>query len=61
MILGALGFACKVTGEPEALANALRKLSTDNLAHPTPHPLRVILDYSHPPLVQRLAALRAGS
>jgi len=35
----------------------LKKLTTDNLSHPTPHALRIALDYSHPPLAQRLAAL----
>jgi STE24 endopeptidase len=35
----------------------LKKLTTDNLSHPTPHSLRVLLDYSHPPLSQRLEAL----
>jgi STE24 endopeptidase len=52
-------FARQVTGTPEALANALKKLSSDNLSHPSPHPLRVALDYSHPPLLQRLEALTA--
>jgi STE24 endopeptidase len=39
------------------LISALKKLSTSNLSHPTPHALRVWLDYSHPPLALRLAAL----
>ena len=39
------------------LMTALRKLSTDNLAHPQPHPLTMLLHYSHPPLNERLAAL----
>ncbi|MBE7495554.1 MAG: M48 family metallopeptidase [Verrucomicrobiaceae bacterium] len=39
------------------LMTALKKLSTENLAHPQPHPLTVALHYSHPPLVERLAAL----
>jgi STE24 endopeptidase len=51
-------YARDATGDHQPLAKALKKLSTDNLAHPTPHALRVALDYSHPPLVQRLAALR---
>ena len=50
-------YASKATGNPEALANALRKLTTDHLSHPAPHKLRIILDYSHPPLLQRLKAL----
>jgi STE24 endopeptidase len=50
-------YASKSTGTPEALATALKKLSSDHLSHPAPHKLRVILDYSHPPLLQRLRAL----
>jgi len=51
-------YAARSTGTPEALASALRKLSSDHLSHPAPHKLRVILDHSHPPLVQRLRALQ---
>jgi STE24 endopeptidase len=50
-------YAADITGEGAALGNALKKLSADHLSHPTPAPLRVWLDYSHPPLLQRLAAL----
>ncbi len=50
-------YAAQSTGTPEALATALKKLSSDHLSHPAPHKLRVILDYSHPPLLQRLQAL----
>lgn len=50
-------YARQVTGTPETLATALKKLTTDNLSHPSPHPLRVALDYSHPPLARRLRAL----
>jgi STE24 endopeptidase len=50
-------YAAEHTGSPASLMSALKKLSTDNLSHPTPHPLRVALDYSHPPLSQRLEAL----
>ncbi|MBL9132715.1 MAG: M48 family metallopeptidase, partial [Verrucomicrobiaceae bacterium] len=39
------------------LMTALKKLSTENLAHPQPHPLTIALHYSHPPLGERLAAL----
>lgn len=52
-------FAAKVTGDPAPLVGALKKLSAKNLSNLTPHPLRVVLDYSHPPLVERLRALRA--
>lgn len=53
-------YAVEVTGSAEPLAAALKKLSTDQLSHPTPHPLRVWLDYSHPPLLERLTAMRGG-
>jgi STE24 endopeptidase len=54
-------YAAKVTGDGGALGEALKKMTADHLSHPTPAPLRVWLDYSHPPLVQRLEALRAKS
>jgi STE24 endopeptidase len=50
-------YAVAAMGESSSLAEALRKLSSDQLAHPSPHPLRVWLDYSHPPLLQRLEAM----
>ncbi len=50
-------YAANVTGDAAALGDALKKMSADHLAHPSPAPLRVWLDYSHPPLVQRLEAL----
>ncbi len=50
-------YAAKVTGDGEALGDALKKMTADHLSHPSPAPLRVWLDYSHPPLVQRLEAL----
>ena len=50
-------YAAKVTGDSVALGEALKKMSADHLSHPSPAPLRVWLDYSHPPLVERLEAL----
>ena len=50
-------YAATVTGNGAALGEALKKMSADHLSHPSPAPLRVWLDYSHPPLVERLAAL----
>ncbi|MCF7733458.1 MAG: M48 family metallopeptidase [Akkermansiaceae bacterium] len=50
-------YAVNATGSGAPLAEALRKLSTDHLSHPAPAKLRVWLDYSHPPLLQRLEAL----
>src|SRR5688572_18015798 len=52
-------YARETTGEPERLVSALQRLSADNLANLTPHPLYVALHHSHPPLVERVRALRA--
>ena len=51
-------FAAETTGGGEPLIAALKKLSADNLSNLTPHPLAVFLDYAHPPVLQRIAALR---
>lgn len=40
-----------------ALANALKKLSVDSLSNLYPHPAYVFFHYSHPPLLERLAAI----
>ncbi|NJM38681.1 MAG: M48 family metallopeptidase [Akkermansiaceae bacterium] len=50
-------YAAKVTGDHVSLGEALKKMTADHLSHPSPAALRVWLDYSHPPLVQRLEAL----
>ena len=39
------------------LAQALKKLSSDNLGNLLPHPAYVFVNYSHPPLLIRLAAI----
>ncbi len=46
------------TYDSDALANALKKLSVDNLSNLKPHPAYVFVHYSHPTLLQRLAALK---
>ncbi len=50
-------FAALTTKKAGALITALKKLSADNLANLTPHPFYVFLNYSHPPLAQRVAAM----
>ena len=50
-------YAAEVTGHPEDLVSGLKKLSKDNLSNLTPHPFFVFLNYSHPPMLQRIAAL----
>jgi STE24 endopeptidase len=51
-------FAAETTGQPTALIDALKKLSVDNLSNLTPHPLKVFLEYSHPPVLERIKVLR---
>lgn len=51
-------FAARSTGNPEAMVSALQKLSASNLSNLTPHKLTVWLEYGHPPVVQRIRALR---
>lgn len=71
MILGLLGnilsrkhefeadaFAAKTTNTSDTMIAALKKLSVDNLSNLTPHPLKVFLEYSHPPVIERINALR---
>ncbi len=52
-------YAAEVTGDGAPLASALKKMTADHLSHPSPGKLRVWLDYSHPPLLERLRALRS--
>lgn len=49
----------KSTYHGHALANALKKLSVDNLSDLYPHPAYVFFHYSHPPLLQRLRAIES--
>ena len=71
MIIGLLGnllsrkhefeadaFAAETTKAPGEMITALKKLSVDNLSNLTPHPLKVFLEYSHPPVLERIKALR---
>ncbi|MBV9488227.1 MAG: M48 family metallopeptidase [Verrucomicrobia bacterium] len=56
--LAADRFAAEAVGDAEPLVSALKKLSKDNLSNLTPHPLLVVLEFSHPPVLARIAALR---
>ena len=51
-------FAAETVSEPRSLIDALKKLSSSNLSNLTPHPFYVFLNYSHPPLLQRVHAIQ---
>lgn len=51
-------FAAATTSAPQALVNALKKLSVNNLSHLHPHPFYVFLNYSHPPVLDRIRAIQ---
>ncbi|GAU08542.1 M48 family metallopeptidase [Desulfoplanes formicivorans] len=51
-------FAALHIDDPEDLVTALKKLAADNLSNLTPHPWYVALRYSHPPVVERIRAIR---
>ncbi len=51
-------FAVK-QGYKEPMMGALKVLVKENFANLTPHPLEVLLTYSHPPMHDRLAAIEA--
>ena len=44
-------------GGGAAMAGAMKRLAADNLSNLNPHPLYVWFHYSHPPVVERVAAL----
>jgi STE24 endopeptidase len=43
------------------MEDALKKLAAANLSQLSPHPFYVALHYTHPPLPQRIAALRRAA
>ncbi|MGC9332142.1 MAG: M48 family metallopeptidase [Bacteroidales bacterium] len=45
-------------GQSQALIHALKKLARKNLSNLTPHPWHVFLNYSHPPLAERVKRLK---
>ncbi|MFC1905697.1 M48 family metallopeptidase [Chloroflexota bacterium] len=51
-------FVTETVDEPRNLIDALKKLSATNLSNLTPHPFFVFLNYSHPPLMQRIQAIQ---
>jgi STE24 endopeptidase len=51
-------FAFRATGDADTLINSFRKLASDNLSNLNPHPFYVFMNYSHPPIVDRIRAIR---
>ena len=50
-------FAVETIREATAMIDALKRLSVDNLSNLTPHPFYVFLNYSHPPVLDRIKAI----
>jgi STE24 endopeptidase len=44
-------------GYGEAMISALKKLARENFSHLSPSKINVVLEYSHPPLAERIAAV----
>jgi STE24 endopeptidase len=51
-------FACDVEGRGETMIEVLVQLSKDNLSNLWPHPLYVLFNYSHPPVLRRISSIR---
>jgi STE24 endopeptidase len=47
-------------GYGEALIMGLKKLGKENFSHLAPAKLLVVLDYSHPPLSERISAIESN-
>jgi len=52
-------FSVETTHDPQSMVDALKKLSVHNLSNLLPHPFYVFLNYSHPPVLQRIEAIDA--
>ena len=50
-------FSLDTTSDGQALISMLIGLSANNLSHLTPHPMKVFLSYSHPPVIDRIKAV----
>ena len=51
-------YSAQTSQMPLALISGLKKMSKENLSNLTPHWLNVFLNYSHPPVLQRIKALK---
>ncbi|MEA3307735.1 MAG: M48 family metallopeptidase, partial [Elusimicrobiota bacterium] len=51
-------YAIETYRKPSAMINALKKLTVENLSNLKPHPLKVFLHYSHPPVLERVKFIK---
>lgn len=51
-------FAVETNGNGDVFVRALKKLSVHHLSNLSPHPFYVFLNYSHPPVMNRIQAIR---
>ena len=51
-------YSVKTAQLPDSLISGLKKLSKENLSNLTPHWLNVFLNYTHPPVLDRIVAIR---
>ena len=51
-------YSAKTFKMPKKLITSLKKMSKENLSNLTPHWLNVMLNYSHPPVLERIKALK---
>jgi len=54
-------FAIKTTNMLDTFILVLKKLSMDNFSNLIPHKLKVILEYSHPPILERINFIKSLS
>jgi len=51
-------YSAKTSNLSNSLISGLKKMSRENLSNLTPHWLNVMLNYSHPPVLERIKALK---
>lgn len=52
-------FAIETTKKKEPFVKAMKTLSRHNLSNLTPHPFYVFINYSHPPVLERIRSAKA--
>ncbi|HDS09877.1 MAG TPA: M48 family peptidase, partial [Firmicutes bacterium] len=51
-------FAAENVADKSSMIQALKNLARDNLSNLTPHPFYVFLNYSHPPVLDRVKKIK---